>query len=389
MSLTASKVGPFFSSGSISFSQLRSNFKETSSGEVKASELLRVTDTSNTNPIVPDATENSNISNSSNLKASQFRNSIKYYNLDQGSGDTDLNLNIAESSLWNGNLDKTIVKTVTLAGTTGSSTADTPAASLDASAVYNVLLVVTGTVHGDGGAPGIENDSSSTAAGNGGNALYIDTNSTGTVTVRTSGGGAEVFGGGGGGGAGGDGGSGGTGRESYTVYDYWSNTACVGNTNCTGSPNFNAPHTCNHYEACEYWGPCGDGSQNLLNRICIHRREENRYHSGGSGGDAKDGGFGRGYLQSRSYGVNGDGGSGGAHGTAGNGGNGGRSGNGGDWGEPGEDGISGNNGTNGNYTNGTAGRAGTSGGAAGRAVAGSGYVIDTANGVDSAYKGSK
>jgi hypothetical protein len=62
MSLTASKVGPYFASGSISFSQLRTNFKKTSSGEVipgevKASELLRVTDTTNTNPIVPDATE--------------------------------------------------------------------------------------------------------------------------------------------------------------------------------------------------------------------------------------------------------------------------------------------------------------------------------------------
>ena len=92
MSLTASKVGPYFSSGSISFSQLRSNFKETSSGSVSASELLRVTDTTNTDPIVPDATENSSIATSSNLKTSQFRNSIKYYNLNQGSGDIEANL---------------------------------------------------------------------------------------------------------------------------------------------------------------------------------------------------------------------------------------------------------------------------------------------------------
>ena len=389
MALTASTVGPYFATGSISFSQLRDNFKETSSGEVKASELLRVTDVTNTAPIVPDATENSSIATSSNLKTSQFRNSIKYYNLNQGSGDTDLNLNIAASSLWNGNLGKTIVKTVTLAGTTGSSTANTPAASLDASAVYNTLLIITGTIHGDGGAPGIENGASSTAAGDGGHALYIDTNSTGTVTVRTSGAGAEVFGGGGGGGAGGDGGTGGVGRESYDVYDYWSNTGCVGNTNCTGSSNFNSPHPCNHYEECQNWRPCGDGSDNLLNRICIQKRSENRYHSGGSGGDAADGGSGRGYLQSRNFGINGNNGAGGNGPGAGSGGNGGKSGNGGDWGEPGEDGISGNNGTNGNHTNGTAGRAGTIGGAAGRAVAGSGYVIDTANGVNSAYKGAK
>jgi len=52
MSLTASKVGPYFAFGSISFSQLRTNFKETSSGEVKASELLRVTDTTTITDIV-------------------------------------------------------------------------------------------------------------------------------------------------------------------------------------------------------------------------------------------------------------------------------------------------------------------------------------------------
>ena len=226
MSLTASKVGPYFASGSISFSQLRTNFKETSSGEVKASELLRVTDTTNTDPIVPDATENSDIATSTNLKTSQFRNSIKYYNLDQGSGDTDLNLDIADSSLWNGNLDKTIVKTVTLAGTSASSTTTTPAASLDASAVYNVLLIITGSVLGDGGAAG----TSGVNGGDGGDAIYIDTNSTGTVTVRTSGASAQVYGGGGGGGYGGAGGTahgtlvnvtGGDANIEYGITAFW------------------------------------------------------------------------------------------------------------------------------------------------------------------------
>ena len=91
MALTASTVGPYFASGSISFSQLRSNFKETSSGEVKASELLRVTDTTNTDPIVPDATENSNIATSINLKASQFRNSsLDFVLIDAGHSYTDV-----------------------------------------------------------------------------------------------------------------------------------------------------------------------------------------------------------------------------------------------------------------------------------------------------------
>jgi len=110
MALTASTAGPYFASGSISFSQLRTNFKESSSGEVKASELLRNTDVTSTAPIVPDATENASIASSTNLKTSQFRNSIKYYNLDQGSSDSDDRLDIAASSLWNGNLGKNIVK---------------------------------------------------------------------------------------------------------------------------------------------------------------------------------------------------------------------------------------------------------------------------------------
>jgi len=61
MAVSVSKAGPYYSSGAISFSSLRSNFKDTSSGSVSASELLRVTDTTNTDPIVPDATENADI----------------------------------------------------------------------------------------------------------------------------------------------------------------------------------------------------------------------------------------------------------------------------------------------------------------------------------------
>ena len=44
---------------------------------------------------------------------------------------------------------------------------------------------------------------------------------------------------------------------------------------------------------------------------------------------------------------------------------------------------------NGTRTNATSGVNGASKGIAGRAVAGSGYTIDTVNGVDSAYKGLK
>jgi len=382
MSLTVSKVGPYFSSGSISFSQLRSNFKETSSGSVSASELLRVTDVTNTAPIVPDATENASIATSSNLKTSQFRNSIKYYNLNQGGGDTDLNLNISDSTLWNGNLGKTIVKTVTLAGTTGSTNSNA-AASLDASAVYNVLLIITGSIQGTGGSAGTETEN----GGDGGDAIYIDTNGTGTVTIRTSGASAQVYGGGGGGGGGGDGGTGGGGTWTESGESYWANTTCSGNS--MPCYQLNPPHPCNCQDECNSIRSCGDGiNYTLWERKCKYCYSNTYYSSGGEGGDGKDGGLGQGYLQTRTFGTNGDGGIGGGK-NAGTGGTGGTSGDGGDWGENGVDGNDGDIGFNGNYTNGLDGAAGTDGGTAGRAVAGSGYVIDTANGVDSAYKGLK
>jgi hypothetical protein len=382
MSLTANKVGPYFSSGSISFSQLRTNFKEKSTGEVKASELLRVTDTTNIDPIVPDATENSEIATSSNLKTSQFRNSIKYYNLNQGGGDTDLNLNISDSTLWNGNLGKTIVKTVTLAGTTGSTNSNA-AASLDASAVYNVLLIITGSIQGTGGSAGTE----TVNGGDGGDAIYINTNSTGTVTIRTSGGGAQVYGGGGGGGGGGDGGTGGGGQYTQSGSSYWANTVCSGN----GMPCYtlNPPFPCNCENECRRIRSCGDGiNYTLWERKCRYCYSNTYYTNGGAGGDAKNGGLGQGYSQTRTLGVNGDSGSNGGT-NAGRGGTGGTSGTGGNWGENGTDGNTGNTGNNGNRTSGLAGNNGTLGGTAGRAVAGSGYVIDTGNGVESAYIGLK
>jgi len=385
MALTASThpATPWFNSGAISFSALRTNFKETGSGSISASELRRNTSCSST-PIVPDATENAAISTGNDLKLSQFRDTIKYYDLDQGSGDTDTNLNVAAASLWNSNLGKSIVKRVRLAGTSGSTNGN-PAVSLDAANVCNVILIVTGSILGTGGAGGTEG----VDGGDGGHAIYVDTNGTGTVTVRTSGSSAQVYGGGGGGGFGGDGGDGGTGKVTTSGTHYWANTGCVGNNMpCQYSPNFNSPIPCDR-EKCNAIRACGDGiNYTLWQKECWDDYEYTNYYSGGSGGTGGNGGNGRGYNQSRTFGVGGTaGGAGGSN--AGTGGDGGTSGDGGDWGQNGGDGETGEDGTNGNHTNGTSGTAGTSGGTAGRAVAGSGYVIDTANGVDSAYLGLK
>ena len=433
MSLTASKVGPYFSSGSISFSQLRSNFKETSSGSVSASELLRVADTTNTDPIVPDATENSSIATSSNLKTSQFRNSIKYYNLNQGSGDTDLNLNIANSSLWNGNLGKTIVKTVTLAGTSGS-TNGSAAASLDASAIYNVLLVITGSVLGSGGSSGAKGDknqsdgsviANATNGTDGGNALYINTNGTGTVTVKTSGASAQVYGGGGGGGGGGWGGNGADG--SYTTYySYYVSTGQAGTYTDEGGKEYYQmcqsacqrahgaewANNCYKEKFSQYGQNCGGNPSIYSQAVCYSNTAAGHVEvsscrktvtgsntnasTGGHGGDGTAGGVGQGYLQTKTNAANApasgetNGPTSRSHSSAGNAGRGGRGGNGGNWGEPGDNSgaLNGNPGyaSNGSTVNQNGSSKGSAG-AAGAAVSGSGYVIDT-SGIDSAYKGA-
>lgn len=119
MAVTISKTGPYFSSGQISFSALRNAFKS-NSGVIKASELRRDTNVKNTNPVVPDATENSSISSNTNLKVSQFRNSIKYYDIIQTGSDSDISFH--STSYWNGNQGKNIVKKVYIEGTMSDST---------------------------------------------------------------------------------------------------------------------------------------------------------------------------------------------------------------------------------------------------------------------------
>lgn len=225
MTAAVTKAGPYYSSGEIKFSSLRSNFrtqvrKQTSSGSetfntdtgtIKASELLRTTSTSNTNPIVPDATENANISTSSNWKLSQFRGSIKYYYITQSG--TDLNFDIDAQS-WNYNLDKNIRKFLFVDGTCGSNEASSPAAQLNAT-THNLTLDVYGSIlgaSGKGGGTYLEIGGASAISGQkGGDALeFMSTNGNNNIIFLRNG--SKIYAGGGGGekgktGANGSGGS--------------------------------------------------------------------------------------------------------------------------------------------------------------------------------------
>ena len=107
MSVSVIKSGPYFSSGPIKWSDLRSNFKETSSGSISASELFVDTRLAVRDPIVPDSTENTSIptdgypggvfsETSNNWKASLMRNSIKRYTANQTGSDANLDLGFAD-----------------------------------------------------------------------------------------------------------------------------------------------------------------------------------------------------------------------------------------------------------------------------------------------------
>lgn len=148
MSFSVSVAGPYFSSGSISFSSLRDTFRG-SGGSIKASELRRDTNVDSQYPVVPDATENSSISSGSDLKLSQFRNSIKYYDVTQSGGDSGVNMS---SMPWNSNLGKNIRKKFFINGEIYS--AGAAALRVDVDPSYNLGIDVNGGLYGYGGAGG-------------------------------------------------------------------------------------------------------------------------------------------------------------------------------------------------------------------------------------------
>lgn len=375
MTATVSKAGPYYSSGEIKFSSLRTNFraqirKQTSggsetfssdTGEIKASDLRRVTSTSNTNPIVPDSTENANISATSNWKTSQFRGSIKYYYIAQSGTDTNFDI---DAQSWNNNLNKNICKILFIDGTCGSSSVTSPAAQLNATA-YNLTVDNYGSILGAGGRGGGTAGAPSIAGESGGAALEMTSVSGNNIVVFVRNG-SRIYGGGGGGEKGTTGANGSNGTCSYVQY-------FQGGCGCPGCPPGWQDLGCgqNYGNHCarravygcwgdQWWESNGDSRYNN----CKYTYEV----SGGSGGTGGNGGLGRGYTnQSGSLsGASGSSGggasgcfSGGSYETAPTNGNSGESGgDGGEWAS---------NGANTNNSE--------SGGTAGRAIFGSNYSV--------------
>jgi hypothetical protein len=288
----------------ISFSSLRSNFKEVTTGSVKASELRRNVNVNEANPIVPDSTENSDISTNLNWKVSQFYESIKYYDLVQtGTNDnisdtSNYGLNISSQS-WNSNLGKNIKKVFYVDGTIGSVSVSREAAYFSAQS-YNFAIELRsgGQILGAGGARN---------SGNGGNALYAE--STGSLISIILGNSSTIKGGGGGGARGADGWTGPNGpcwiRRTYTT---------GGGCNCEWYPECGNPNTpvtingtqYNSKDARRYGGHSVGGGCNCFiwcSNTCIGPAYCEVYDPtqtpGAPGGIGGNGGLGQGYNQTR------------------------------------------------------------------------------------------
>ena len=313
MAYTVTKAGPYYTSGEIKFSSLRTNFKETSSGTLTATELRRNTNTAASGPIVPDCTENrtsgplgNGISTLNNLKISQFRNSIKYYNISQtGTNDNGANTGLPGCDIngigWNSNLQYNIIKQFNVNGTIGSYSTGQYAAQLTTTS-YNLYINVgtsgggSGTIQGASG-PGSSNGSARNG-GNGGPALFINPGASGTVYVSVYQNGTIL--GGGGGGAMGIAGANGSAGTCVNQFQ-------TGN-NCGGCPGCPSPYS---RTSTSGGGCCSGQCGRPCWRCCFQCRANNcsstcnwtRTVGGAPGGRGGYGGRGVGYTLSQQNGF--------------------------------------------------------------------------------------
>ena len=382
MATVVTKAGPYFTTpgSEIKFSELRKQFRAQSEpgvtpqypddfNAISVSELIRKTDTTIANPIVPDCKENEDagiVATESNWKTSHFRGSIKYYKVTQsGTNDNTSSLssvgyNISAAG-WNTNLERNIRKYTYLTGTIGSSNGSYAAAELYG-VIYNMTVEVTGTIYGAAGIRGAA--ALSTISGTaGGHALSVtstgntNTNNTHIVDIIL-GSGAKVYGGGGGGERGSVGATGSQGTC------YYSQSYTTG-TSCGSCPGCNPGSASSYNEAGGNNCNCGKGG--CGSKTCSTNCTYNVPYTvpGAPGGAGGDGANGRGYNNQTASltGIEGaPGTTGGCPTYGGSGSKGETGGSGGDWGEAG-----GNTDNTG------------SGGGAGRAIAGGYYSVTGAN----------
>lgn len=377
----------------IKFSKLRDVFKGpagtlfpvgivTTTGEIRARELLRNLDTTNPDPILPDATENAGISTATNWKVSQIRGAIKFYVIDQTAGTT--NDNAASFSSpgfdfdglnWNNNLTKTIRKFATISGTCGAYTNAAPAVRM--SAPSNNLSVIVNASARIYGAGGLSQSVYVTQGNPGGVALQVDS-AQGQVQVYIAAG-SNTYGGGASGARGSQGVQGASGVcPEYQQYQTGQNC-----NQCPGCAGGYSDLGCGWGGGCN----CNKGGCSQSYRFNTCGRTIYNPRSGAPSGQGGNSGLGRGYNNFSGT-LNGSAGTAGtlggcdtyAPGPSGDGTNGETGGAGGDWGSDGS----------GTTTSATATLTGNGsiGGIAGRAISRTGAGPGTGNGNYAILNGS-
>lgn len=325
-------VGPSLATGPIRWSTLREEFlakqprtsysgsetidEELNDSPISATQLLRDTDKTSKNPIVPDCKENrdAGISASNNLKASQFRNSIKFYYIQQ-TGTNDNSSDTSQPGLtidlesWNTNLGDNVVKKIFIDGTVGSTVVSQPALKL-INVTTNLELTISGNVYAAGGLGGVKPGNSSSLGQNGGNAIEISSPNNSNVTINVLPG-SKVYAGGGGGERGNAGAPGGGGSCRAT----WSHSQCGGHISCPGGYYTTSSHTggcCRRRCSCIFcW--CTRCIGRDKSRSCARDYSI----SGGYGGAGGAGGTGRGYNNLTGTIAGSGGGAGGGAGSCG------------------------------------------------------------------------
>jgi len=377
MSVSNNTVTHFNGNSAISFRALQTTFGG-NVNSVQFSTYKRNTDLDNTDPIVPDSTENANISTTnSNLRASDFRGSIKRYILTQTASDSTVDL---DSQSWNSNLARNVIKTFQVNGTMAATSTGNQGAAFDAEA-YNLRLEVTGNIYGVGGSGGSANGGNGSP---GGDALFANntSNRSGTsariaINVNSNG---RIWAGGGGGAAG-NAGNAGADLSCFTrntqirkIYDGSATTdkrACnincpprlgglplVSNGQCIPGTSIIVGANSNQRSRCRGRQERGQPCTNEYYRNCTY--QQNFIVVGGNPGNGGNGGVGEGVNNNQGSGNSGNSGnttncSANGNSSTGNSGNSGQSG--GTWGQPGGNTNTANGGAAGRAifrTNGTA-----------------------------------
>ena len=212
MSITNTQT-KYFTSGEIKFSAIRDTYGDLAGTDVRASDYLRNAgddvdweapgQTKTISPRVPNATENADVSTSTDWEVSDLRDSIVEYNVTQNASTSDEELEFADTNVptWNNNLSKNVNKKMSVEGTIYANEVSKYALTFSDGEYNNLTIHVPdgGKIYGEGGAAG---------GGNGGGALYVkNTASYDNVSV-TLGSNGQIWAGGGGGDNGTDGNSG-------------------------------------------------------------------------------------------------------------------------------------------------------------------------------------